>query len=259
MTARKLQPYYMPDDDYWDAPAEKKEKLYYPESDGQPMAETDLHRDLMVQMIESLDRHFAADKEVYVSGNLLLYYVEGDTSQCLAPDVFVVRGVSKRRRRFYKLWLEKHAPNIVLEISSRKTTKEDFTKKKQLYAWMGVPEYFIFDPEYKQKPPLRAFRLHGRDYVEEAVTGGRVKSHELGLELTNTGTTLRLFDPQAGQFLPTTAEESALRQYAETRASQAETRALQEANARQQAEAELARLRAELARLKKPKPNGRSR
>jgi hypothetical protein len=99
-----------------------------------------------------------------------------------------------------------------------------------LYAWFGVPEYFIFDPEYKLKPPLRAFRLRGKAYVEEAVTGNRTMSKELGLELVNTGKTLRLFDPKTGQFLPTPQEAVA---------------------ALRQAEAELERLRAELAQLKR--------
>lgn len=82
----------------------------------------------------------------------------------------MVRGVGNHERRTYKLWEEGHAPNIVIEVSSRKTQKENLNWKKQLYAWLGVREYFIFDPEYKLKPPLRAYRLHKGQYVEEAVT-----------------------------------------------------------------------------------------
>jgi Uma2 family endonuclease len=127
-------------------------EIDYPESDGKPMAETDKHRDLMTALIGSLSNHFAGEADVYVSGNLLLYYVEGDRDKCVAPDVFVVRGVGKHERRTYKLWEERHAPNVVIEISSRGTKKEDLNWKKQLYAWLGVREYFIFDPEYKLKP-----------------------------------------------------------------------------------------------------------
>ncbi len=42
--------------------------------------------------------------EVYVGGNLPIYYEEGDPAKSVAPDVFVVFGIAKRQRRIYKLW-----------------------------------------------------------------------------------------------------------------------------------------------------------
>ena len=205
-------------------------KIVYPESDGEPMAETDLHIQLILDLRFVLRDFFRAEKQVYVGSNLLLYYVEGDPTKSVAPDLFIVRGVGKHDRRTYQLWEEGQAPNVVVEISSRKTKDDDLKWKKQLYGWLGVREYFIFDPEYKLKPALRAYRLHRGQFVEEAVTGGRVKSEELGLELVNTGKTLRLYDPQSNNLLFTPEEIAA---------------------ARRQAQAELAQLRAELAQLKK--------
>ena len=67
----------------------------YPTSDGKPMAETDLHRQDMVDVIETLQDFFAGDPQVYVTGNLLLLYEEGNRRKHVAPDVFVVRGVPK--------------------------------------------------------------------------------------------------------------------------------------------------------------------
>jgi Uma2 family endonuclease len=231
MSVRKRNPVEEQEDESFDA-------IDYPESDSQPMAETDLHRRLMIALMEALDEHFVDEPDVYVSGNLLLYYVEGDPTKCVAPDIFVVRGVGKQERRTYKLWEEKRAPVVVIEVTSRKTMKEDLTWKKQLYAWFGVNEYFVFDPEYKMKPPLRAYRLRGKEYVEEAVTGGRVISRELRLELVNAGKTLRLLNPLTGQYLLTPREEAAARRLAEERAARAE--------------AELEELRSELEQLKQP-------
>ncbi|MDB5308044.1 MAG: hypothetical protein JWO38_2246 [Gemmataceae bacterium] len=54
------------------------EDVEYPSSDGKPMAETDLHRKLMNEVIEVLSGHFAGDPDVYVSGNLLAYYEKGN-------------------------------------------------------------------------------------------------------------------------------------------------------------------------------------
>jgi hypothetical protein len=50
-----------------------------------------------------------------------------------------------------------------------------------LYAWLGVREYFVFDPEAKLRALLRAFRLHGTELIEEMVVGQRVMCAELGL------------------------------------------------------------------------------
>jgi len=222
------------------------ERVYYPESDGKPMGETDRHRQLMFDLIESLKNYFADDASVYVSGNLLLYYVEGDPSKSVAPDVFVVRGVAKHERRIYKLWEEEQPPTVVIEVSSRKTRNEDLKWKKQLYAWFGVKEYFIFDPEYKLRPPLRAYRLIGNQLIEEPVIGNRVMSNELGLELVDDGKTLRLFNPRMGQFLLTPAEEAAARRVEAQARQQAENRADSEAE-RAKREAERAEREAERA------------
>ena len=196
----------------------------YPESDGQPMGETDKHRQMMIDLIEALKTYFAAQPEVYVSGNLMCYYEENNPTNSISPDVFVVRGAAKHERRIYKFW-EEPVPNVVLEISSKKTRKDDLQKKKDLYAWLGVREYFVFDPEYKLQPPLRAFRLHGQELVAEIVHQNRVWSDELGLELVNDGSTLRLWNPEAGEFLRTHAEEAAARQAEVVARQAAETRA----------------------------------
>ena len=212
--------------------------INYPETDGEPMAETDIHAQLMMDLRLTLTNFFRDDPNVYVSSNLLLYYVEGDPRKRVAPDVFVVRGVSKGPRSIYKLWEEDHPPGVVIELSSRQTWREDLQAKWRLYSELGVGEYFIFDPEYDYlDEPLVGYRLEGDQYVNLEVVDGRVRSEVLGLELVDTGETLRLYDPHAGRFLPTPMEEAALHR--------AET------EARQRAEAETARLREELARLRR--------
>ncbi len=204
-------------------------ELQYPESDGKPLAETDIHRQLIIDLIFALENFFRNAPDVYVSGNLLLYYEEGNPKKNLSPDVFVARGVGKSPRRVYKLWEEGHPPEVVIEVSSRATWGEDLQKKWMLYAQMGVKEYFIFDPEYDYlATPLLAYRLEEGQFVPLEVKDGRVRSQVLGLELVDTGETLRLLEPQTGQFLLTPREVE---------------------QARQQAEAEVARLREELERL----------
>lgn len=185
----------------------KASTTIYPESDGKPMAETDIHRNLLADLVFTLDNHFQTQSDVYVSGNLLVYYVEGNPAKCFAPDVFVVRGVPKGQRRIYKLWEEGVAPQIVIELTSRKTWREDLQIKWRLYEELDVQEYFIFDPGYDYlDEPLVGFRLENGRYVELEIKDRRVKSEVLNLELVDTGKTLRLFDPSANQFLPTPQE-----------------------------------------------------
>lgn len=45
-------------------------EIYFPESDGKPMAETDIHRQQMMDLISAPENHFSTEKDVYVSGNL---------------------------------------------------------------------------------------------------------------------------------------------------------------------------------------------
>ncbi len=217
--------------------------IYYPETDGKPMGETDLHIKLIVDISEALRNFFMRQPDVYVSRDLLLYYEPGATRKFVVPDVFVVRGVNKGARRVYKLWEEGRAPNVVIEISSRETKSVDLNRKFQLYERLGVAEYYVFDPEYRHvKPPLRAWRLSGDRYVEIAIISGRVSSDELGLELVDTGQTLRLFNPAKGGLLLTPEEEAMARQ-------EEATARQEEATARQQAEARAERLAARLREL----------
>jgi Uma2 family endonuclease len=201
----------------------------YPTSDGRPMAETDLHRQDMVDLIETLQDRFAADPDVYVSGDLLLFYEEGNRRRHVGPDVFVVRGVSKEPPRdHYLLWKEGKGPDVVIEITSKTTRREDQKKKLVLYRdVLKVPEYFQFDPtEDYLKPPLQGHRLVDGAYVPIDPVAGRLPSLLLGLHLERDGHELRLHDPAMGQRLRTgreqTREERAARHEAEMRARRAE-------------------------------------
>jgi len=197
-----------------------KHEIDYPESDGRPMAESDLHRDVMLDLIHALRSRYAGEPEVYVAGNLLLYYVEGNPRASIAPDLFLVRGVPKRRRRSYLLWKEGRAPSFVIEVTSESTRDEDLGRKKDCYELLGVEEYFLFDPasEYL-RPRLQGYRLAGGRYQRLAEgADGSLSSRTTGLLLRSEGTNLRLVDAATGERLLWVEEETAARQAAEERA-----------------------------------------
>lgn len=209
----------------------RQTKIEYPESDGKPMAETDTHRKLLMDTIAMLTDFFRDIIDIYIAGNLLFYYEEGEPSSSIAPDVFVVKGVTKEDRRTYKLWVEKRAPCVVFEFTSRSTRLEDTDNKKSLYAMLGVQEYFLCDPlgEYLV-PPLQGFDLQRGDYVRmPPESDGVLISRELGLRLKLDNHSLRLTDVKTGEALLTPAEAQEKRRVAE---------------------AEVERLREELKRLR---------
>ena len=117
----------------------------YPESDGKPMGETDLHRNEMVRQIQLLERFFTGQR-VYVSGDLLVFYEQGNPKKFVVPDVFVAKGLEPAVRRIYKVWFEGKPPDVILEVTSQKTKKKDTVTKPALYHQLRVPEYFLFDP-----------------------------------------------------------------------------------------------------------------
>src|SRR5262249_33337587 len=132
-------------------------QVHYPEADGKPMAETDIHIDALIYLREALKDYFRDALQVYVAVNMLLYYEEGNPAACVALDVFVVQGVAKRERRTYRLWEAGQPPTGVFEITSRGSRLEDLGTKRALYAMLGVREYFLYDPlgEYL-RPPCKA-------------------------------------------------------------------------------------------------------
>jgi Uma2 family endonuclease len=182
--------------------------VHYPDSDGKPMAESDLHRDEVVDLIKALDRRYRDSPDVYVSSNLLLYYVKGDPRAVVAPDVFLVRGVPKRLRRNFKLWEEGGPPLLVIEVTSDSSQDEDLSKKKPLYERLGVEEYFLHDPyqDYLD-PSLQGFRLvKGRYQRIVPQTDGSLQSLTMGLLLRTEGKRLRLVDAATAEPLPWSEE-----------------------------------------------------
>ena len=224
------------------AHAQPTSPIDYPESDGEPMAETDLHRDEMVALIEGLKGRYESRSDVYVAGNLFFYYEEGNPSAVFAPDTMVVFRVEKRQRRTYKLWEEHRVPDVVLEVSSRKTSTEDEGNKMVLCRRLGVLEYFLFDPEGDYlEPRLQGYRLVAGQYrsiLPEA--DGSVASESLGLRFRVEGQSLRPVETVSGEPLLRPEEERRGHRDAARRAENEARRAETEAH---RAERYAARLR----------------
>jgi Uma2 family endonuclease len=225
-------------------PLETKQ-IVYPEADGEPMAETGFHVIVMMMLIAMLRSHFRDRADIYVNGNMFMYYEEDEPSQHVAPDVFVAFNVPQGERRSWFVWREGKAPDVVFEITSRSTRANDQGSKKGLYEWLGVKEYFLFDPlgDYLH-PALQGYYLNQDRYQPIEKTDGWLVSEELGLRLRNEGNVLDLMNLKTGERLLPPEEMAAAFQ------SQATILAEKAADL-ESANAEIARLTEELARLRK--------
>ena len=219
----------------------------YPDSDGLPMAENDEHCRAILSIRGPLEVRFHGSADTYVTGDLLLYYKEGERKS-VAPDVMVVRGVPTGPRRTYLLWEEGKPPDFVAEVSSPSSRSYDRTSKRALYAKLGVREYFLFDPVYEEPGhdgALQGYRLWGSESVEMGPGGGaELRSEVLGLSLRPEGKRVRLRDLATGQDLLWFEEsENALRA-AEDALRALERQRDEEVGARRAAEARVAELEA---------------
>lgn len=218
-----------------------------PYDDGEPM-ETEAHGN---QMDLTLDyaRHWLRDRDAYVIGNMAFYYsaTQARNLDFKAPDVMIFLGVERRVRKSWVVWEEDgKLPAVVIELLSESTRQADLGKKKSVYEWLGVPDYFVYDPLSAE---LRGWHNDGQRYTPLTPDEhGRLHSTALGVwlgvaEHTYAGVFapwLRFFSDD-GTLLPTHAEAEAQRADAAAQRAEAET---QRAEA---AERELAELKRRLA------------
>lgn len=203
----------------------------YPETDGKPMAVSDMHRRILTRIIQTLENHFTQRPEVYVSGDILMYYVEGQPQKVVSPDVLVTFGIGQKPRLTYKVWEEGKVPDFVMEMSSKTTYRKDLGEKMTLYASLGIRDYVLYDAEGLYLPtPLMGFTLVDGSYVAMSPNAaGGLYSEALSLEFRLRDMEIGIYDPVLGSWLQTSTEAAE---------SRAET-----------AESEAAQLREQLARL----------
>jgi hypothetical protein len=150
----------------------------------------------------------------------------------------------------HRAWEEgMRLPDVVIELTSKKTHVADQSTKPELYARLGVREMFLFDPfgDYLQ-PRLQGYRLVNGAY--QLMDDYPLRSAVLGLELREEDNALRLYNPRTGERLRT-AEEAELARLAAEAARKVATDQLEaEAVARLEAEARAVAAEAELARLR---------
>ncbi len=230
--------------------------IVYPETDGMPLPDGEYQAPLYVRILSILQVHFKNILGARVNGDTFIYYVEGNPRRSVSPDCYVVLGLSEEslesieRNNVYLVWEVGKAPDFVLEIGSSSTASRDLGSKRDLYAELGVSEYWRYDETggdfYGE--PLVGERLVDGEYRRlelrrESEGGVWCHSEALNLDLWWDDGELRFWDPVAGRWLMSHEEEH-------TGRIDAEALAERERTGRIEAEARLSELEAEVRRLR---------
>ena len=246
--------------------------IFYPETDGMPLPDGEYQAPIYVRILSILLAHFKDVPGAWVNGDTFIYYVEGDNRRTVSPDCYVVFGLSEASQESlslegnntYLLWEVGKPPDFVLEIGSPSTARRDLGAKRDLYAELGIGEYWRFDASggdfYGE--PLVGERLVDGEYARLEMrheSDGRVWAHSdtLGLDLWWENEELRFWDAAVGRWLLTYEEQQSGRIAAEAGRIAAEAgRIAAEAGQRtaesraEAAEARAAELEAELRRIR---------
>jgi Uma2 family endonuclease len=149
--------------------AESQPEIFYPSSDGEPLAETYDHLIAITTTLLILIKHLKG-QQATVLADQFLYYAQGFPRLRVAPDVMVILGVEPGGRDNYKIWVEGQVPAVIFDVStplnikmtSPSTRSQDEIEKKNLYESIGVTEYWQFDPRGEWiVEKLRGYRLGG--------------------------------------------------------------------------------------------------
>ncbi len=177
---------------------EQFEEIFYPESDGKPMADNTLQFRWIMTIEGNLEVLFRDQPDVFVAGDLLWYPVEGNNQLRQAPDVLVAIGRPKGDRGSYRQWEEDNLPlHVVFEILSPGNRAAEMNQKFKFYERYGVEEYYIYDPD---RGKLKGWLRHGSELSPIDPMAGWV-SPRLGIRFELVEGELALYHPTGEQFI----------------------------------------------------------
>ena len=188
---------------------------------------------------------FGERPDVFLNRETFICYDPNNLNVRVSPDIYLAFGVDARAitpRRLYLPWEVGKPPDFVLEVASESMGSEDINRKPRIYAAIGVPEYWRFDPSggaYHGSPLSGSLLVDGACRAVALTTepDGILKGYSPVLEISlawDDGWP-RIYDPATGTYLEGWREVWHARLAAETRALTAE--------------AEVALLREQLQRL----------
>ncbi|NJO66597.1 MAG: Uma2 family endonuclease [Leptolyngbyaceae cyanobacterium RM1_405_57] len=234
--------------------------------DGEPL-ESNRHRIAMNVLIDSLLQAFQDRTDFFVGGNMFVYYSreQAMNRDFRGPDFFVALDVdSDRERKGWVSWEEGgRYPDVIVELMSPSTARQDKTVKKDLYEkTFHTLDYYIYDPF--DPDSLQGWHLNSHRQYEpiEPNERGWLWCETLGLWLgtwegslrreppSGTCHWLRFYDPDGNLVLIQDEVAEQERQQAEQERQRAEQERQRAEQEQQRAEQERQRAERLAARLR---------
>ena len=188
--------------------------VVYPETDGMPLPDGEFQAPLYIRIVGMLRAHFRNVPGARVNGDTFIYYIEGDPRRSVSPDCYVVLDLpvesmeSIERNNVYLVWEVGKAPDFILEIGSKSTSDADLGRERDLYAQIGVSEYWRYDSTGGEfyGEPLVCERLvdgeyHRMEMRHEDDDSVWSHSNALNMDLWWVDGELRFWDPAARVWL----------------------------------------------------------
>ena len=188
------------------------------------------------RVITLLVERYSDRPDVFMSGMVFVSYDVTNGNARLAPDFFISFDVPNHAIRQnlpnYWIWEIGKAPDFALEVASPSTAQNDLGHKRDMYAELGIREYWRFDPTggelYGQ--PLAGERLIDGEYQPYEIRvepSGSLKAYSelIGVDFFWDGDEFDVLDPETGITIDKRLEAEARADTAEERADEAEVRA----------------------------------
>ena len=242
----KLAYSYLSDIDYG--------SLDYDPDEREPLPDSMYQDPILQELLHILSGRYAGSgrsPDNFLGSNTILCYDPANLNRRVSPDCYMALGVDVRairRRKLYLPWEVGKSPDFVLEVGSESTGREDLGRKREIYALLGVPEYWRLDitgGDFYGEPLVGEQLVEGQ-YQRFPLTtepDGILKSYSptLDLYISWHNEWFYLYDPASGSYIRNLADAEAA-----FRAEQEARRVEQEA--RQRAEARIRQLEEELRR-----------
>jgi Uma2 family endonuclease len=153
--------------------------------------EGDHHRIAKTQTLDALGAYFRRiKKRVYLSSELATYY---PGKPRIAPDLLAVLDVEDHPRSRWVVSHEGKGLDVVIEVLVAGDAAKDLRRNVELYASLGIPEYFVFDHPAGRVVGHRLPDAGARRYVPILPQAGRVASTLLDLDVAVEDRRLRFY------------------------------------------------------------------